>query len=117
MATNFVQKGDVVTVVSPTGGVSAGDPVLIGVSLFGVATHDAVAGAALELGVSGVWDIAADTSLVIDEGDRVYWDATNGWVDKTLAAQTCVGICILDKVSAGPLARVLLGNTADLAGG
>lgn len=107
MSKTFVQKGDVVTVIAPAGGVSSGDGVLIG-SLFGIATHDAAAGAELELGVSGVWDIAADTSLVIDEGDRVFWDGTNDWVDKTSTAQVCVGVCVLDKVSAGPLCRVLL---------
>lgn len=110
MATNKVQRGDVVTVVSPTGGVSSGDPVLIG-TLFGVATHDAAAGAALELDTSGVYDLAGDTSLVIDEGDRVFWDGTNEWVDKTATAQVNVGTCILDKGSSGPICRVKLGAT------
>jgi predicted RecA/RadA family phage recombinase len=117
MATNYVGKGDVVTVVCPAGGVDAGDSVLIGVSLFGVATHDAAAGADLELAVSGVWSLGKDTALVITQGDRVYWDAGNGWVDKTLAAQTCVGIALETTLAATATVNVLLGNTADLAGG
>lgn len=109
MAKNFVQKGDVVTVTSPSGGVSSGDPVMIG-TLFGVATHDAAEDADLELAVEGVWDIPGDTNLVISAGDRVFWDSTNGWVDKTTASQQCVGVATLDKTQTGATCRVRLGS-------
>ncbi len=117
MAATFVKPGDTITVVCPSGGRTVGDSVLIGVSLFGVATHTAAAAADLELAVSGVWTLGKDTSLVISAGDRVYWDVPNLWVDKTLAAQTCVGIATTSAGSSDPTVEVLLGNTADLAGG
>ena len=115
MATNFVQSGDVVTVVSPAGGVTANDPVLIGVSLFGVATHTAAAAADLELALTGVWDLPSDNTITFTAGDRVYWDPGNGEVDKTLAAQTCIGVATVTSVNQ-TTARVRIG-LADLAGG
>ncbi len=110
MSTNFVHKGDVVTVVSPSGGVSSGDPVLIG-EIFGVALHDAVAGAALELGIEGVFTLPGDTNLVIAQGDRVFWDATNGWVDKTATAQVAAGRATTAKAQAGTTVEVKLGGS------
>lgn len=119
MAYNYVKPGNVITVTSPTGGVSSNDPVLIR-TLFGVATHDAAEGAALELATEGVFTLPADNNLQIDVGDRLFWDATNSWVDKTATAQVCVGVAVpLDtlsdvaKATAGTTVRVRLGaNTA-----
>ncbi len=104
---NFVQPGDTVTLVAPSGGVVSGLGYLIGV-LFFVAVTTEAAGDPVEGLIEGVVDLAADTGLVIDEGDRVFWDAGNDWVDKTLTAQQCVGVCVLDKVSAGAICRVKL---------
>lgn len=110
MAKNFVQNGDTITVVSPSGGVSSGDPVLI-VEIFGVATHDAVATADLELALSGVFTLPADTNLVIAQGDRVFWDAANGWVDKTASAQVAVGRAVVAKGLTDATIDVLLGGS------
>ena len=112
MATNYVQKGDVVTVVSPAGGVSSGDGVMIG-SLFGVATHDAAAAASLELAVVGVFTLPADTALAISQGDPVYWDDTNSWVDATTAAQQCVGVAVADQDTVAETVDVLIGRVPD----
>jgi predicted RecA/RadA family phage recombinase len=111
MSTNFVQKGDVMTVVSPSGGVSSGDPVLIG-SLFGIALHDAAEDADLELGVEGIFTVPADNTIAMAIGDRLFWDATNGWVDKTATAQQAVGLAASAKVAAGTTVDIkLTGST------
>lgn len=100
MATNFVQRGDVITVAAPSGGVLSGDPVAIGF-IFGVATHDAEETLPLELAMTGVFTLPADTNLVISAGDRLYWDAANGWLDKTSTSQVAVAVAVEAKVLAG----------------
>ena len=41
----------------------------------------------------GVVVISKTDSLAIAVGDRVFWDAANKCVNKTSAAQVCVGVC------------------------
>jgi len=115
MATNYIADGKVVTVVTPAGGVSAGDPVRIGVSLFGVATHDAIATAPLELATEGVWTLPTDNAITITAGDRVYWDNPNQWLDKTLIGQSCFGICLVTQVNQTTGTILLI--PPDLSGG
>ena len=102
MAKNHVYgKGTVITVACPTGGKSSGDIVVIR-QLVGIALHDAVAGAALEIEChSGpVFTLTADNNLQIDVGDVLFYDSTNDWVDKTATSQTKVGVAVpLDTLS------------------
>ena len=107
MAKTFVQPGDVVEVAAPADR-TAGQGVLVG-TLFGVALHDALNTLPLRIGVSGVFTILADNNLVISAGERVFWDAANNWVDKTAAAQVCVGRATAAKAQAGTTVSVLLG--------
>jgi len=116
MATNFIQSGEVVTVVTPAGGVSAGDPVMIGVSLFGVATHDAIATAPLELALTGVWTLPTDNTITFNAGDRCYWEPGAGQIDKTLdAGAVAVAICLVTQVNQTTGTFKLM--PPDLAGG
>lgn len=70
---NFIQPGDVVTVIAPTGGVSSGDGVIVG-SLFGIAAKTAAQGESVELATTGVYDLPKLSSAVITAGARVSWD-------------------------------------------
>lgn len=109
MATNFVRPGAIVEATAPGGGTTAGTPYMIGGVLFGVAVTTAQAGATFRLGTTGVWTLPADSNLVITAGDRVFWDSGNNWVDKTSAAQVCVGVATTSKIQAGTTVEVLLG--------
>lgn len=73
---NFIQDGNVLTVAAPTGGVSSGDVVNIGV-LLGVAAFDAVEAAEVEVKVEGVFEVPKLSTDVVAAGDRLYWDAGN----------------------------------------
>jgi predicted RecA/RadA family phage recombinase len=116
MAQNFVQRGRVVTVMAAAN-ILSGAGVMIGVSLFGVATHDALNGAALEIDTEGVHTLPADNNLVIAVGDRVFWDAANSWVDKTAAAQVCVGVAVAAKLQAGTTVNVKLNGVNNTPAG
>ncbi|MGE5536553.1 MAG: DUF2190 family protein [Acidobacteriota bacterium] len=72
---NFIQRGDVITVTAPTGGVTSGQCVLVG-NLFGVATTTAAEGESIEIATVGVYELPKLVSAVIAAGTRVAWDDT-----------------------------------------
>jgi len=108
MAKNAIQPGRVLTVPAPTGGALSGAPVLIG-SLFGVAQHDAAQGQDLEILTEEVVELPKAAPLVIDLGDRLFWNAGDGVLDKTAEAQVSVGVAVVAAASADTVVRVKLG--------
>src|SRR5450432_893513 len=88
---NFVIPGDVISVVSPTGGIVSGQAVLIG-NLFGVAAYTAVAGASVEIATRGVFTLPKASSITLTQGAKVYWDATAGNVTSTSSGNLWVGV-------------------------
>lgn len=95
---NYVQKGDTikVTVVDNTDAVdlSSGDGYLVG-SLFGVAQHDAVVGAEVELAVVGVFTLPKTTSQAWSVGDKAYWDVSAGKVTTTASSHKQIGVVVV----------------------
>jgi predicted RecA/RadA family phage recombinase len=108
MARNHIQPGRVLTIPAPTGGALSGAPVLIG-TLFGVAQHDALEGADLEILTEEVVELPKAAPLVIGIGDRLFWNTTDSVLDKTAAAQLCVGIAVAAAASADTVVRIKLG--------
>jgi len=49
---NFIQRGDVITVTAPTGGVTSGQGVLVG-NLFGIAATTVAEGENVEIATAG----------------------------------------------------------------
>jgi len=86
---NYIQPGHTVTVTAPVGGASSGDFIKIG-SLHGVCATDADEGAAVELAVTGVFEIPSD-GTAFAEGAKVYWNDTAKNVTSTAAGNTLIG--------------------------
>lgn len=76
MAKNFIQPGDQITFVAPTGGVTTGVGVLLGTA-FVVALETAIAGASFDGATNGVWSLAKNSTDVWIVGDKIYWDNAN----------------------------------------
>lgn len=102
---NYVQEGQCLN-LTPAAAVASGVGYLFGASLFGVATADVVISTEGRFHTEGVVEIAKTSALAISIGDRLFWDATNKCVNKTLTAQQCVGIAVAD--AANPSATVLM---------
>lgn len=102
---NYTSAGDILSLV-PAADVASGVGYLFGTSLFGVATRDVASGAAGDFKTCGVVDIAKTSALAISVGDRLFWDATNKVVNKTLTSQQCVGIAVAS--AANPSATVAM---------
>lgn len=105
---NFLQKGDVLT-LAPAADVASGVGYLFGTSLFGVAAADVASGVEGSFVTEGVVEIGKTSALAITAGDRLFWDATNKVVNKTLTAQQCVGIAVADAANPSATVKMRLG--------
>lgn len=72
---NHIQKGDVITVAAPAGGIGAGEGAIIS-NIFGVAAFAAAVGEPVELATTGVYQLPKATAAVLTVGARVAWDNT-----------------------------------------
>jgi predicted RecA/RadA family phage recombinase len=90
---NFIQRGDMITIAAPTGGVTSGQGVLIG-NLFGVAATTAAEGESVEIATVGVYELPKLASAVIAAGDKVSWDDTAKQVNVPGAGRYPIGIAI-----------------------
>lgn len=68
---NYVQKGEAITVTAPAD-VVAGEGVLLGDGLFGVAVNGALTGAEVTIITEGVFELPADATVAA--GDVVEWN-------------------------------------------
>ncbi len=103
----FIHSGKVLT-LTPAAAVASGVGYLFGQALFGVATNDVASGAAGEFITEGTVEIGKTSALAIAVGDRLYWDAANKVVNKTAAAQQCVGVAIAAAANPSPTVQMKL---------
>lgn len=91
---NFIQRGDMVTITAPTGGVTSGQAVLVG-NLFGVGAKTAAEGESVEMATVGVYELPKLASAVIAAGARVAWDDTAKQVVLPGTGMVPIGIATL----------------------
>ncbi len=104
--TNYIQKGETITVTAPCDVVSGGG-VLVG-SIFGVASNDAKSGATdLEIDTEGVYDLPKAAGAVT-QGELIYWDDTNKVVTTTALNNTKIGAATQAAAAGDATARVRL---------
>lgn len=111
MAKNFVQDGNCITMIAPSGGVTSSIAVLIGAT-FGVALVDAAENEEFELGVVGVWEIskvAADTATA---GDQAFYNTTSKLISSDPTGAVAVGVFIADATNGATTATVRLDGKA-----
>ena len=101
----FKQDGNTLN-LAPAANVAAGTGYLFGAGLFGVAVTTAASGVASSFLTQGVVTIAKTSALAIAVGDRVFWDPAGKVVNKTSAAQQCVGVAV--EAAANPSATVAI---------
>jgi predicted RecA/RadA family phage recombinase len=111
---NFTQQGTILD-LDPGATVPAGTGHLFGAALFGVAVTDAVSGTPSSFVVEGVVEIAKTSALAISVGDRLFWDATNSVVNKTVTAQQQVGIAVAAAANPSGTVKMLLESAVPVA--
>jgi predicted RecA/RadA family phage recombinase len=82
---NYIQEGESVNYVVPNATtIASGDVVAVGANLTGVAVTGGVAGDTIVVNLCGVYELPKDAPLVIDQGDRLFWNASNKEITKTI---------------------------------
>lgn len=111
---NFVQPGDVMTMVAPYA-VASGQGMQVGQN-FGVALSDAAISTAVEAAQNGVMDLTKEPSLAIAAGARVYWDNTNRRVTTAASGNLPIGVAAEAALSAATIVRVLVMGSLAVTG-
>lgn len=97
MATNFIQCGDTLTLIAPSGGVVAGKGYVIG-SLFVVALTTAAAAAEFQGMTEGVFlmtKAASGSGKAFTAGEAIFWDnGSNKQWDKTATGFYQIGVAV-----------------------
>ena len=106
---NFVQEGDILTVVAPAA-VLSGAGVLVG-SIFGIAQTDAASGAEVAIKRKGVFTHAKTSAEAWTIGAKVYWDNTNKVFTTTATDNTLVGAAAAAATNPSATGTVLLDGT------
>ena len=108
MATaTYIQKGDNIDYTS-TKALAYMEVVPL-TSRIGVALEEIAKNETGTVSLTGVYELPAASSLAIVVGDLVYWDATNGVINKTSTDNTPAGTAVSAKASSGTTVRVRIG--------
>lgn len=91
MATNYIQEGDILTLIAPTGGVVSGNGYKIG-SLFVVALVTAAQTLPFSAAVEGVYTLPKTSAQAWTAGQKIYWDNGNSRCDSSAAVGQLIGI-------------------------
>jgi len=104
---NYVEPADTITIAAPAvTGCKSGDVVIVG-NLVGVAVGDAVAGAEIELALTGAYSLPKGAGA-LNQGTVVTWSGTA--VETAGAGDLCLGVVIKDAIAEDTTAVVRLGN-------
>lgn len=106
----YIQPGEVVTAIAPTGGILSGKGLFTG-ALFGVAAYDAAEGAEVEMQVVGVFELPK-ASGAISRFAKVYWDDTNKVCTGTASGNKLIGVAMIEVASGAATVRVRLDGSA-----
>lgn len=106
---NYIQPGNTLTIPAPDDIVS-GAPVLVG-SIFGIANGDAASGADCDVDTVGVFEMDKVSALAIAVGDKVYYDAATGLVNKTSSGNTLIGAAVTAAANPSGTVNVRLNGT------
>lgn len=104
---NFIQRGDILDFVAPSGGVVGGLTYKKGVFVH-VAASTAAEGVTYAGDVTGVFELAAATSQAWTQGDLLYWDDTAKVFTKTAGSNAKAGAAAADKLAASATGSVKL---------
>lgn len=111
---NYIQPGNTVSLTAPAD-VLGGSLVKVGV-LCGVAVHDAVSGAAVEVSLDGVFDLAKVSAQAWTEGAAIYMVPGTGLATTAATAgNLLIGAAVAAAANPSATGRVRLNGAAPAA--
>lgn len=110
MASNYVQRGETLTLVAPYQR-DTGLGALVG-SIFGVALQTVANAVEGEFAVEGVWDLAKTSAQAWTQGQKIYWDNGNKRCDSDSTVGQLIGTAVDAADNPSSTGRVRLNGTA-----
>lgn len=107
MAQNYIQEGNVIPYTVPTSTTIVSEDVVFAGIIPGIALGGGTEGDIIQLSLRGVWRVAKTTSLVITQGDKLYFNTSTKKVTKT-KTDKYIGIAFASELSAATTVDVLL---------
>lgn len=111
---NFVQPGKQISLVAPSGGVTAGLGYVVG-AIFGVASNNAAQDADFEAVTEGVVGLPKSGSLTFTQGELVFWDNAAKAIKKTAAGYFKIGAAVAAVGASDTVIKVRLDGVAVVA--
>ena len=109
---NYVQEGRALNVTAPAGGVVSGQPLVVG-KIFGIVSVTVPQGTPFALWRVGVYTLSKTNAQAWNQGDALYWDATNSVVTNVNSGSLLpVGWANAAAANPSPTGQVLLGQSA-----
>lgn len=91
MATTYRKSGEVITCTAPSGGVTAGVPVLIG-SLFGIPETTVAQTLEFELKTVGEHELPKTSAQAWTEGQKIFWNTGTSKCDSDSTTGPLIGV-------------------------
>lgn len=107
----YVQPGNTIPLIAPSGGVTAGVGYVIG-AIFAVAQNTAAQGESFEGVCAGVINLAKSGSLTFTQGEKVFWDNSAKALKKTSAGYFMIGTATIDIAAGDTVIPVRLDGNA-----
>lgn len=107
---NYIQPGNAIDCVAPSGGVTSGKPFVSG-SLRGFVAGDAAEGESFALHRVGVYSYTKATGAAWTQGDKVYYHAGNDEFTKTATGATLFGFAAAAAASGDTTGSICLADT------
>ena len=107
---NYVQPGNAIDAVAPSGGVISGKVVILA-SLIGVAAATVAEGTSFALHTEGVYELDKTSAQAWTVGAKIYWDATNKVATTTASGNTLIGVATAAAANPSDTGFVRLGAT------
>lgn len=113
MATNFINDGELIGFVAPSGGVVSGGLAVVGTNMFGIVQANAASGANAVIRVGGTHILRAlnGASTSAAQGANAHWDATNANVTISATSNLRIGVFETAKANADTTARIRLNSS------
>ena len=110
MATNFIQKGRILTVAAPYDRTS-GQGAMIG-SIFGVALATVLSGANGDFDTEGVWTLTKTAAQAWTLGDKIYWNAGTKLCSNVSTDGPLIGVAVAAAANPSSTGTVRLNGSA-----
>ena len=108
---NYIQEGNVLTLIAPAGGVVSGKAYLIGL-LVVVASFSANGGEEFEGYTVGVFELGKAVADAPAQGDKAYWDDTGKEVTTVALNNTLFGVFTKAQANGDTTGHIRLGLVA-----